>query len=98
MNVGKSLKFNLREGEALVRLSGDEFALFIEDIFDIEEIEVFVKRLKEIFENPFNIKGNILHVSCGFGYENVENINMETGDLEAASSSLVTQTTSKPIF
>ncbi|KPJ90923.1 MAG: hypothetical protein AMJ53_12665 [Gammaproteobacteria bacterium SG8_11] len=57
-SVAKHLKSNVRKGDIVARLSGDEFALAIEGINTVEELEKIVGKISHKLSQPHRIRGH----------------------------------------
>jgi len=67
IDLSNKLKASLQLYETSYRFSGDEFAIFIENIFQKEEIIKFIDIIKKIFNSPFNVDNHTIHISSSFG-------------------------------
>ncbi|MDP4127850.1 MAG: EAL domain-containing protein, partial [Bacillota bacterium] len=65
--VSNKFKQIIRKHETVARFGGDEFAIIIDDITCKEDIIRFIKRLRSVFDDPFNINGNELFVGSSMG-------------------------------
>jgi diguanylate cyclase (GGDEF)-like protein len=61
------LKQCLRTEDTIARLGGDEFAIIIENITSTNEVEVFSKKIIELFKQPFYIDEQEVHISTSIG-------------------------------
>lgn len=57
-SVAKHLKNNVRKGDIVARLSGDEFALALEGINTVEELEKIVEKIRNRLSRPHRIRGH----------------------------------------
>ncbi len=57
----------LREHDAVARFGGDEFALLLTDIQDVEGTSRIAHRVLEVLKAPFNIDGFELHTTASLG-------------------------------
>jgi diguanylate cyclase (GGDEF)-like protein/PAS domain S-box-containing protein len=57
-SVAKHLKNNVRKGDIVARLSGDEFALAIEGINSVEELEKIIGKISKKLSQPHRIRGH----------------------------------------
>jgi len=65
--MSKRLRNSLRSTDALTRLSGDEFVLFMEGLLDRNDIEKVAVNIMNKFDLPFEIDDLSLSVSCSIG-------------------------------
>ena len=56
-----------RASDTVARLGGDEFIIMVTDVDDMMEIIGLVKRIQEAFAAPFDIDGNLFHITCSIG-------------------------------
>lgn len=56
-----------REQDTLARLGGDEFIMLVEDLEEAADLTPFALRIQRAFNNPFDIDGRSLHLSCSLG-------------------------------
>ena len=57
-SVAKHLKNNVRKGDIVARLSGDEFALAIEGINAVEELERIIGKISHKLSQPHRLRGH----------------------------------------
>lgn len=67
IELSRRLSAELREGDTLARIGGDEFALILDDLNDISEAEEIVQRILSSCCSPFDIMGHRLIVSSSIG-------------------------------
>lgn len=67
IEVGNSLKKNLRQSDLLARFGGDEFAVLSTDISNDEEATEIAHRLIAALDQTFNLEGFELHISTSIG-------------------------------
>src|SRR4051812_15610620 len=65
--AGKRLKESLRPEDTVTRLSGDEFAILLEDIAQETDATRTANRLAERLREPFKIEGQLVHVTTSIG-------------------------------
>jgi len=65
--VALRMKHQLRTGDMLARIGGDEFAVLIPNVAAKEEAEVIAARLERCFGQPFSVDGNQLPGSASLG-------------------------------
>ena len=61
--VAKRTKKSLREGDSVGRIGGDEFAIIVGGISDIEDTVQVVQKLFEIIAEPMFILENEIHIT-----------------------------------
>ncbi len=57
----------IRKGDVFARISGDEFALIVEDIDDISYLNDFVKKIIEAVSKPIIVENISLQITCSIG-------------------------------
>jgi diguanylate cyclase (GGDEF)-like protein/PAS domain S-box-containing protein len=57
-SVAKHLKNNVRKGDIVARLSGDEFALALEGINSVDELNKIVDKIRTRLSQPHRIRGH----------------------------------------
>jgi len=67
INIAKKIQASVREIDTVGRLGGDEFIIVAEDFSSLTEIEYIYKRILNLFNEPFTIKGNHYSISCSIG-------------------------------
>lgn len=65
--ISERLRENLNKGAFLARIAGDEFAILIEDIKEVNEALPVAKRIIKEMEASFNIDGYELFVTVSIG-------------------------------
>jgi diguanylate cyclase len=65
--TAKRLKDAMRAEDTIARLGGDEFAIILENISSLIEVETFAKKIIHLFETPFIIDEQELHISTSIG-------------------------------
>ena len=63
----KSIMCNVRLEDTFARISGDEFALIVEEIQGKEDIEKIAQKLTNSFDVPFIVGENKLKITCSIG-------------------------------
>lgn len=67
IEVGSRLKQILRPYDTAARFGGDEFAVLIEELTNIDDSEVIANKLIKTFGTPFYINGNELQLAASMG-------------------------------
>ncbi len=81
IEVGRRLRRIVREGDVLVRVSGDEFALVLANVGSMEQATRLAHRLLAVIEEPFELAGALIPITASVGvcevtaqYNDVEEI------------------------
>jgi diguanylate cyclase (GGDEF)-like protein/PAS domain S-box-containing protein len=67
IKVAEKLKTCLRACDSAARLSGDEFAILLEDINDISEAAIIAERIQHAIQTPTRINGQKIVVTASIG-------------------------------
>lgn len=67
VKVANELKSCLRSYDSAARLSGDEFAILLEDIHKISDAVFIAERIQQALQNPVQINGRKIVVSASIG-------------------------------
>ncbi len=67
VEVASRLRHTIREADTVARLGGDEFAILLPVVESVEAAEVFAQRVREVFGEPFDLEGMLLHVDTSVG-------------------------------
>jgi diguanylate cyclase (GGDEF)-like protein len=67
VEFARTLKNSLRPEDIVARLSGDEFAIMLDNLRDANEAIIVADRLKEAFAEHYNIEGNELFITACVG-------------------------------
>lgn len=67
VNIAGRLLENLRPGDTVARLSGDEFIVLLEDIADKEEATQLAERLAEHLQVPLKLRDQEIHLTASIG-------------------------------
>lgn len=65
--VAKRLDTQIREGELVARMMGDEFMIIVPGINTVDEIVHIGQRIIDIMQTDFEIENNILHITLSIG-------------------------------
>ncbi|MGB6719759.1 MAG: GGDEF domain-containing protein [Terracidiphilus sp.] len=65
--AAERMKRQLRPGDTLARLGGDEFAALVPEVGCRATVKEIALRLESCFDNPFALKGNLVHGSASIG-------------------------------
>ena len=65
--VAQRLRASLRPQDTAARLSGDEFAILVENIAASSDLEVVVRRLQGAMEKSFDVFGHFVQIGCSMG-------------------------------
>jgi diguanylate cyclase (GGDEF)-like protein len=81
VNVAKRLKSVIRNGDVVARFGGDEFAIVLENVENIEQAIKLAEKIQKTLSAPFSLSGRRIFSSSSIGiamnnadYENVEDI------------------------
>jgi len=65
--IAQRLEECLRSGETVARMGGDEFAVLLEDIRNIHDVENIIHRIQDILSSPFNIEDREIFATASMG-------------------------------
>lgn len=65
--VAERLSGLVRASDTVARLGGDEFTVVMEDVTSQREIEAVVEKVRQSFEQPFQIESQALNVTLSIG-------------------------------
>lgn len=88
VQVAKRLKEQIKDINALSRITGDEFAIILDNILNIEQIIVTANNLLAIFSEPFMIQEKEIFITASIGISiyPLDGINPETLIMNATSA------------
>jgi diguanylate cyclase (GGDEF)-like protein len=66
--VAQRMKRQLRPGDILARVGGDEFAAAVAAVRSRSDVEEIAQRLERCFDQPFAIDGCVIHGSASVGF------------------------------
>lgn len=81
IEVANRLKQTVRESDTIARLSGDEFAILVEDISDHDTMSCLGDELLANLERPILIQDNEIHISASIGIAMAPKDSNEVDDL-----------------
>jgi len=67
VEVGRRFREVLRTSDGLVRLGGDEFGVFLDDVSDHRDAQVVAEKLLGALEEPVRVGGRTLYISAAVG-------------------------------
>ncbi|MEM8807819.1 MAG: EAL domain-containing protein, partial [Cyanobacteria bacterium P01_G01_bin.38] len=63
----RRIEHQLRVSDTLARLSGDEFAILLEDMSDLEDVTQVVERIHAALSSPFELEGRTIFTGASIG-------------------------------
>jgi diguanylate cyclase (GGDEF)-like protein/PAS domain S-box-containing protein len=66
--ISKRLRGNLRKGDTLARMGGDEFLLLVPHITELDNVMEVARKILESFREPFMLEGQELRTSASIGF------------------------------
>lgn len=61
------LETAVRQGDTVGRMGGDEFAVLMEDVSNVSEVELAAERLRRTVTEPYLVDGHEIVISCSIG-------------------------------
>jgi len=68
VEVARRLKEVVRDTDTVARLGGDEFAILLPATHGVAETAAIAGRVQDVFSQPFDLDGLVLHVDTSVGY------------------------------
>jgi diguanylate cyclase (GGDEF)-like protein len=65
--VAERLRACVRAGDTIARLGGDEFVLILENIYEQEDVDHVVQKIKNGFEQYFSVKSHYIKIGVSIG-------------------------------
>ncbi|WP_455201626.1 two-component system response regulator [Kaarinaea lacus] len=66
-SVARRLRSTMRQGDIVARISGDEFAVAVEGLSNVDELEKIVEKLRFRLSQPYRIRGHKIYTSASIG-------------------------------
>jgi len=66
-SVARRLRSTMRQGDIIARISGDEFAVAVEGLSNVDELEKIVEKLRFRLSQPYRIRGHKIYTSASIG-------------------------------
>lgn len=66
-SVANRLRSTMRQGDIIARISGDEFAVAIEGLSTVDELEKIVEKLRARLSEPYQVRGHKVYASASIG-------------------------------
>ena len=67
VEVAARLRRTIRDADTVARLGGDEFAILLPVVESVAAAEQFAGRVRQVFDDPFDLEGMALHVDTSIG-------------------------------
>lgn len=79
--VGLRLSNVIRGDDRVARISGDEFAAFLENVGSSDNAALVVRKIQSAFEQPFTIDNKEINVACSIGVSLYPNDSLDISSL-----------------
>lgn len=89
MHVASVIRSNLREGDYLSRIGGDEFAAIIYDVSNSEADQVARCLMKAVLDKPLNLDGDTIPLSISCGVRRIRKHDTPESLVKASSSDML---------
>lgn len=66
-SMAKRLRGSMRRGDLVARISGDEFAIAIEGLSTVDELETIIEKLRRRLAEPYRIRGHKVIATASIG-------------------------------
>lgn len=66
-SVAKRVRSTMRQGDIVARMSGDEFAVAIEGLSTVDELELIIDKLRNRLSEPYRIRGHKIITTASIG-------------------------------
>ena len=66
-SVAKRVRSTMRQGDIVARISGDEFAVAIEGLSNVDELEIIIDKLRNRLSEPYRIRGHKIITTASIG-------------------------------
>lgn len=88
MELAKRLRGFIKDEDTIARITGDEFAIVLEEVVNINQITNMADSLLTIFHKPFRIKGRDIFITASIGISiyPVDGLNAEMLIMNATSA------------
>ncbi|MBX3243327.1 MAG: EAL domain-containing protein [Acidobacteria bacterium] len=81
VRIAERLKTCMRPNDLVARLGGDEFVIVVEGEHRLEEVTQIAERIQSSFDQPFEIRGNIIYSSASIGILNASDKHLRAEEM-----------------
>ncbi|HEX8289951.1 MAG TPA: EAL domain-containing protein [Pyrinomonadaceae bacterium] len=81
IKISERLRECVRPTDTVARLGGDEFTILVEAVSEDKEVISIAERIREKFNQPFNLSGNELYSSASIGILHASKKHLTSEDL-----------------